>query len=658
MLTRLGRFTVRRRRLVLSFTVLFMVAAAVLGTRAFGVLQDDGFADPSSESSRADAVLDARFDTAEPNVLVVVTAEGGDVDDPAVAAAADDLADAIRAVPHVVDVTSYWDLDGAASLRSTDGDRALVLTTLEADGDDEEAAIEAIRDLAAAAPTGITAAVGGEDAANLDIATTIEGDLGRAELIAVPITLVLLLLVFGGLVAASLPLFVGIIAVLGTFLSLYVIGSLTDVSVYAINLTTALGLGLAIDYSLFIVSRYREELRAGRSVEDAVVRSVETAGRTVTISALTVAVSLAALLVFPQYFLRSFAYAGITVVLLAMVASVVALPALLGVVGTRIDAVRVFRHRAPRPEHEGFWYRQARRVMRRPLVVAIGVVAVLLFLGSPFLRVSFGAPDDRVLPTTAPARVANDQLRESFAGNAAETFPVVVEGASAGDGAALDALAADISDLSGVARVDGPRGTFVDGAARRPGERSVGAVRDRRRRAPGGRPGDRDRVTGGRGVDPRRPRRRAPRSTWRSVARRHGSSTPSRRSRRGCPGAWPSSSCRRPSCCSCCRAACSCRSRRSCSTPSASRRRSGRWSGSSRRATCPGSSTSRPPARSTRRCRSSCSASPSGSRWTTRSSCSRGSRRSTTGQATTTRRSPSGSSARGASSPPPHCCWR
>ncbi len=138
MLTRLGRFTVRRRRLVLSFTVLFMVAAAVLGTRAFGVLQDDGFADPSSESSRADAVLDARFDTAEPNVLVVVTAEGGDVDDPAVAAAADDLADAIRAVPHVVDVTSYWDLDGAASLRSTDGDRALVLTTLEADGDDED----------------------------------------------------------------------------------------------------------------------------------------------------------------------------------------------------------------------------------------------------------------------------------------------------------------------------------------------------------------------------------------------------------------------------------------------------------------------------------------------------------------------------------------
>ena len=148
-----------------------------------------------------------------------------------------------------------------------------------------------------------------------DVGETIESDLTRAELIAIPLTLLLLLVVFGGLVAASLPLLVGVLAVLGTFLSLFLIGSVTDVSVYAINLTTALGLGLAIDYSLFVVSRYREELRRGRSVEDAVVRTVETAGKTILISALTVAVSLSALLVFPQYFLRSFAYAGVVVVL-------------------------------------------------------------------------------------------------------------------------------------------------------------------------------------------------------------------------------------------------------------------------------------------------------------------------------------------------------
>ena len=296
-------------------------------------------------------------------------------------------------------MSSYWELGSPASLRSTAGDRALVLAVVGGDGDEQDAAIEAVRDVAADAPPGITVAVGGGDVVGLDIGTTIERDLGRAELIAVPITLLLLLLVFGGLIAASLPLLVGVIAVLGTFLSLFVLGSITDVSIYAINLTTALGLGLAIDYSLFIVSRYREELRAGRTVGAAVVRAVETAGRTVMISALTVAVSLAALLVFPQYFLRSFAYAGIAVVLLAMIASIVALPALLSVVGTRIDSLRIFPHRSPKAEHDGFWYRMTKRVMRRPLAVALGVVAVLLFLGSPFLRVDFGAPDDRVLPS-------------------------------------------------------------------------------------------------------------------------------------------------------------------------------------------------------------------------------------------------------------------
>jgi RND superfamily putative drug exporter len=462
MLTRLARSTVRHRRSVLVLTVACMLAAAVLGTRAFGVLQDEGFADPGSESSRAEALVDERFAGDEPNAILVVTSASGDVDDPAAAAAAEDLVAGLRGIDLVGDVWSYWALGEASALRSKDGSQALVLAVVGGDGEDQDDAMDEVRDLAADAPPAITVAVGGQEAANLDIGTTIEGDLGRAELIAVPITLLLLLVVFGGLVAALLPLFVGVVAVLGTFLSLYVIGSLTDVSVYAINLTTALGLGLAIDYSLFIVSRYREELRAGRDVEGAVVRAVETAGRTVLISALTVAVSLAALLVFPQYFLRSFAYAGITVVLLAMVASVVALPALLGVVGTRIDSIRVFRHRAPKAEQDGFWYRTARRVMRRPLAVALGVVAVLLVLGSPFLRVAFGAPDDRVLPESAPSRVANDQLRAGFTGNAAETFPIVVGGADA-DAGLVDEFAADVSALADVARVDGPGGTFRAG---------------------------------------------------------------------------------------------------------------------------------------------------------------------------------------------------
>ncbi len=346
MLTRLGHFTVRRRRLVLSFTVLFMLVGAVIGTRVFGVLEGGGFEDPSSESARAGDALDRDFDTGEYDLVLVATAAGGDVDAPGAVAAGEALAAKVAAVPGVQEVASYWSLARPPTLRSDSGDRAMVLVRID---DSEEAAedvVDGVRDAVDGEQGGLIVAVGGGEAVSADITSTIEGDLGRAEAIAIPITLVLLVLVFGGLIAASLPLFVGVLAVLGTFLSLYVIGSLTDVSVYAINLTTALGLGLAIDYSLFIVSRYREELRHGASVEDAVVRTVETAGRTIAISALTVAVSLSALLVFPQYFLRSFAYAGIAVVLLAMAGAIVALPALLAIVGHRIDSLRVLRRQS------------------------------------------------------------------------------------------------------------------------------------------------------------------------------------------------------------------------------------------------------------------------------------------------------------------------
>ncbi|MGI9030053.1 MAG: MMPL family transporter [Ilumatobacteraceae bacterium] len=463
MLNRLAHFTVRRRRLVLSFTVLFMVVAVVVGTGAFGVLKGGGFEDPGSESERAAQVLDERFGTEDPNVVLVVTAAGGDIDAPDVSAAGGALTGAVRQVEHVVEAASYWELGAPPPLRSTAGDKAMVFAIVDGDDADVEAAIGDLRTIAAEQAGPIRVEVGGSEAVGIDIATTIESDLGRAELIAIPITLVLLILVFGGLLAASLPLFVGVLAVLGTFLSLYVIGSLTDVSIYAINLTTALGLGLAIDYSLFVVSRYREELRNGSSVEDAVVRTIETAGRTITISALTVAVSLSALLVFPQYFLRSFAYAGIAVVLLAMVASIVALPSLLAVVGTRIDALRVLPRRAPRAEHAGFWYRTARRVMRRPLPVAIGVVALLLLLGAPFLRVNTGTPDDRVLPASAASRLANEQLRTDFDGNSAQSFPVVVADVPAEQSSSVDALAITISGFAGVARVDGPTGTFAVG---------------------------------------------------------------------------------------------------------------------------------------------------------------------------------------------------
>jgi RND superfamily putative drug exporter len=323
------------------------------------------------------------------------------------------------------------------------------------------------------------------------VSHTIEGDLARAESVAVPITLVLLVLVFGGLVAAGLPLLVGAVAVLGTFFTLWVVATFTDVSIFSINLVTALGLGLAIDYSLFIVSRFREELAARPSrfrrvddralVAEAVVRTVETAGRTIAVSALTVAISLSALLVFPLYFLRSFAYAGIGVTLVAAVASVVALPALLAVLGRRVDAGRVLhRNRRSAPAESGFWLRTAHRVMRRPVLVSVVVVSFLLFLGAPFLGVVFGTPDQRVLPAGDEARMATERLGVEFASDEAWAFPVLLRGDGGGGTAddEVDPFAAELSSFEGVARVDAPTGRYIDGVQVVPADASLEGYRD------------------------------------------------------------------------------------------------------------------------------------------------------------------------------------
>ena len=205
---------------------------------------------------------------------------------------------------------------------------------------------------------------------------------------------------------------------------LLIISSLTDVSIFALNLATGMGLGLAIDYSLFVVSRYREELHNGRAPHDAVVRTVQTAGKTVAFSALTVAVALAALLVFPLAFLRSFAYAGIGVALLAGVGAVVSLPALLAVLGPRVNSLRLLR-RDPKPVGEGVWHRIATVVMRRPVPIAVGVTALLILLGLPFLRIQFGLPDDRVLPTSVSSRQVQDDIRAPVRVNEAFTLQVV-----------------------------------------------------------------------------------------------------------------------------------------------------------------------------------------------------------------------------------------
>jgi RND superfamily putative drug exporter len=480
MLTRLAWFTIRRRRFVLGFSALFVAVAAAIGTGAFGVLEDGGFEDPDAESTHAGDILEERFDDGgAPTLVLLARSSTGEVDDPAATADGLELTAALADVPRVNNVDSYWSLGGAPPLRSSDGDEALVLARIT--GDEEEEVVDDVRDQFAGRQGVLDVAVGGRDAVGEQITSTVQSSLGRAELIAIPLTLLLLIFVFRSVFAASLPLLIGMMAIMGTLLALFVLGSITDVSVYSINLTTALGLGLAIDYSLFIVSRYREELHRGLSVQDAVVRSVETAGRTVTISALTVAVSLSALLIFPLFFLRSFAYAGIAVVLLAMGAAVVTLPALLAVIGPRIDsrqarrraAVATTTNRGTRQtgvgygvqpeESNGFWHRVATTVMRWPIPIAAAVIGVLLLLGTPFLRLSVGLPDERVLPESSEARQVSARIQAGFPGDTAAAFPVVVEADAAVDRAVLAAYAADVSDLEGVARVQGPDGVYQDG---------------------------------------------------------------------------------------------------------------------------------------------------------------------------------------------------
>jgi RND superfamily putative drug exporter len=460
MLSRLAWLIVRRRRLVLVLSGVFLCTAAALGSGAFGVLEDGGFEDPDAESTRAADALEEHFDSGAPNFVLLTRSSTGSVDDPAATADGTALTDALADRPGVSEVVSYWSLGGASALRSNGGDEALVLA--RATGD-EDAIIEAVRDDLGGAQGVLDVKVGGSEAVENEITSTVESSLGKAEMIAIPLTLILLVFVFRSVLAASLPLLVGVMSIMGTLFALFVLGSLTDVSVYSINLTTALGLGLAIDYSLFIVSRFREELRLGIAVPDAVVRSVETAGRTVAISALTVAVSLSALLIFPLYFLRSFAYAGIAVVLLAMLSSIVTLPALLAVLGRRVDSRRARRvpPATAGASTRGFWHGVATAVMRRPLPIALGVTALLVLLATPFLRLSVGLPDERVLPESSEARQVSERIQAGFPGDSAEAFSIVVERAD--DPAALAAYATEVSSIAGVARVEGPGGVYQDG---------------------------------------------------------------------------------------------------------------------------------------------------------------------------------------------------
>ncbi|HTJ75471.1 MAG TPA: MMPL family transporter [Acidimicrobiales bacterium] len=464
MLAALARFVVRRRKAVLVAALLAMVVAGAVGGGVAKHLSGGGFDDPGAESSQARRTLAAAFGQRSPNLVLLVTATAGSVDDPQAAAAGVALTKELAAQTGVTQATSYWTLGSPPPLRSADGRQALVLATIGGSDDHVADVIKQVspRFTRTGDGSAISVQVGGYAEVFRQVSTQIEHDLKRAETLSLPIVLVLLVVVFGSVVAASLPLGIGALAVIGTFLVLRVLASFTQVSIFALNLTTAMGLGLAIDYSLFVVSRYREELRHGASPDEAMVRTVTTAGRTVIFSAVTVAVSLAAMLVFPLAFLRSFAYAGVAVVALAAVGAVVVLPALLAVLGARVDKLVLWR-RAAKPEGTGFWHRVALAVMRRPVPVATVIIVVLLFLGAPFLRIAFGLPDDRVLPASASSHQVQDAIRTNFSSNEAGALSVVARTADAANTADIARYAADLSRAPGAARVDASTGSYIGG---------------------------------------------------------------------------------------------------------------------------------------------------------------------------------------------------
>jgi RND superfamily putative drug exporter len=465
MLERLGRFILRRRWAVLAATLAAVVLAGVFGGGAVASLKSGGFEDPAAESARAAAVLRDTFGAGDPNLVLLVTAKRGDVDDPAVARRGQALTRRLAAEPDLTQVASYWSLN-APTLKSQDGRQAMVLGRVTGDEQDQEDRAAQLAAAYVADDAEVRVQVGGQLQASSEIGGQVETDLARAEAIAVPITLLLLVVAFASAVAGALPLAVGGFAIVGTLLLLRLLAGLTDVSIYALNLTTALGLGLAIDYSLFIVSRYREELRAGREPADALLVTMRTAGRTVLFSAAAVAVALLALLVFPFYFLRSMGYAGIAVVALAAAGALVVLPALLALLGRRVDRLRLpIGRRRTDAQQGGPWHRIATSVMRRPLPIATGVVAFLVLLGTPFLGVNFGLPDDRVLPSGAASRQVSDALRNNFTADESSALAVVSTGIGAPDAYLLeiDRYATELSRLQDVTRVDALTGNYAGG---------------------------------------------------------------------------------------------------------------------------------------------------------------------------------------------------
>jgi RND superfamily putative drug exporter len=410
----LGRFAARRRwPIVIAWAALLLVALP-FAPRAPGALRAGGFILDDLESARAKALLQQELGAPPSAVVVVLHSDEHVAGTPAFEQAAAEAVEGVRDAPYVARLMPHT---LATRQVSTDGHTAYDVVLLTIAPDDSPAALPGIQ-AALRHPAGLDVALAGGPAFYGDVQAVSESDLRRSELVSLPLAAIALLVVFGSVVAAALPLAVGGAAVVVALAAVFGVASATPMSIFVLNLATLLGLGLGVDYSLLLTSRFREELAARPADQpDRVTRAVEatvaTAGRAVFFSGLTVLLGLLGLVLFEFMILRSVGVAGAIVVFLAVAAAVTLLPALLAIVGPRIDALAI-RRTLPRDDPDGPWARLARRVMRRPVAVLVPTLALLLLLGWPFLHVRFNAPDSTILPADVPSRAAFDRLAATF----------------------------------------------------------------------------------------------------------------------------------------------------------------------------------------------------------------------------------------------------
>jgi putative drug exporter of the RND superfamily len=472
-LQRIARLAIVAPRRIVAVAALGMVVAGIFGAPVAKSLSPSGFQDPNAESSKAAQLLTDRFAQGDVQLLIVVSTPDG-VASAEARQAGTEIIDQLRRSPHVASVTSPWTAppSAAAQLVSKDGKSGLIVAGITGGESSEQTYAETLADQVGHDRDGVSVRSGGVAMVNVQITNQLQRDLLLMESIAIPLSFIVLVWVFGGLLAAALPIAVGGMAILGAMAVLRVIALVTDVSILALNLSTALGLALAIDYTLLIISRYRDELTGGANRNDALVRTMASTGRTVLLSATTVALSMAVMVLFPMHILRSFAYAGVATVAFAGVAAVLVTPAAIVLLGDRLDSLdmrRLVRRALGRPEpvrgpvEQKFWYRLTKFVMRHAIPVGLAGVALLILVGTPFLGVRWGFPDDRVLPSSASAHQVGDQLRSDFVNNSATAVTIVVPDADGVHVNDMQRYAAELSRVPDVSAVSAPTGTFVGG---------------------------------------------------------------------------------------------------------------------------------------------------------------------------------------------------